>query len=205
MVGEFDIKASPAKHLSVRPNIGMTFTIMNRETGSEEKVLAWMSRDTLQKWGFEWREEDQKMDPGAVALLSWIGLKAILDMIHGQDELVTDVPVRRETHGEARPRYRKECAYQDHREQGLFCTAASMEDPHGGQTSAHLCEGCRVPDRVLMCSDMQSPRTAWFPSESEDGARDLIQAMCRSGNDPGSGVECLPGVRPCWVKTVTVL
>jgi hypothetical protein len=204
LVGEFDIRASRATPLPVRYNVGMTFTVIERESGVEIDVLVWMPRETIEKWGFSWLDNGE-VDPGAAAIMTRIGLRKILDVIHTEDDLPTEVAVRAESLGRERPRFTKECAYQEKRDSGIFCKVAAMEDPHGGQTSESLCEGCRMPDVTLACSDLLSPRTAWYPGETEEGVRDLVQSMCRSGNDPETGANCLPGVKECWVKSIEVL
>lgn len=203
MVGEFDIRATAATHLPVRFNVGMTFTILERDSGEESEVLVWMPRDTMELWGFGWMEED--VDPGVAQILSLLGLGKILDLLHTEDRLPTEVAVRSDRFGAQRPRLKKKCPYQEERDFALFCRVAAMEDPHGGETNGLLCEGCHMPDATIACSDILSPRTSWYPGDSEAGVRDLVQSMCRAGNDPGTGADCLPGRKGCWVKTIEVL
>jgi hypothetical protein len=204
VVGEFDIRASRAVHLPVRYNIGMTLTVTDRESGAENEILVWMPRDTLLMWGFKWIEKDG-VDPGAAMMLARVGLGKILEVLHTEDMLPTEVAVRSDSLGVERPRFTKECAFQQKRGSAVFCGAAAMDDPHGGETNEFLCERCHMPDVTLACSDMLSPRTAWYPGETEQGVRDLVQSMCRSGNDPETGADCLPGRRDCWVKSVEIL
>lgn len=205
MIGEFDIRASGATHLPVRYNIGMTFTVADRETGEENEILVWMPRDTLEEWGFRWMAREEGIDPEAAKIMARIGLEKILDRIHNEDLLPTEVAVRSSSFGEEKPRLTKECAYQEKRNSATFCKVAAMDDPHGGETSELLCKECHMPDVVLMCSDMVSPRTAWYPGETEQGVRDLVQSMCRSGNDTGTGADCTPGAKECWVRSIELL
>jgi hypothetical protein len=204
MVGQFDIRAAKVAHLPVRYNIGVTFAVSDRESGTESKILVWMPRDTLEMWGFEWIEKGG-VDSGAALILVRIGLGRILDMIHTEDAFPTEVAVRSDTLGLKKPRLVKECAFKKERDSSVFCGVAALDDPHGGETSEFLCERCHMPDVTLVCSDMLSPRTAWYPGETEQGVRDLVQSMCRSGNDPGTGASCLPGIKDCWVKSVEIL
>jgi len=204
MMGEFDIRAAAAAHLAVRYNVGMRFNIFERESGEEYDVLVWMPRDTLEMWGFQWMEEEA-VDPGAAAIMSRLGLGKILDLLHTEDTLPTEVAIRSDSFGLERPRFKKKCSHQEERDFALFCRVAAMEDPHGGETNGLLCERCHMPDVTLACSDMLSPRTSWYPADTEEGIRDLVQSMCRTGNSPGTGADCLPGIKDCWVKSIEVL
>jgi len=170
----------------------------------ERRVITWMPLRTMEDWGFEWPGEGQGVVPGAARLVTRLGLSTILDFLGGGDEIPKNIAIGLEGYGDSRPDFPKGCTYQERWHDELFCKAATKDDPWAGLTNGPLCATCPMPDKMLACSELAHVKTRWFQAHLEGGIRRVIEARCIGANDPGTGVDCIPGVKDCWLRRISV-